>query len=180
MSRIGKLPIKLTKGVQVQTSEGEVQVSSGSSVLKIPVHSMIDVQVDGEQVVLKRKNDTPQVRARHGLYRALIYNAVVGVSSGWQKTLVMKGVGYKAKVSGKVLELNLGYSHPIPMKIPDNLDVKVDKNNITVKGIDRARVGQFCAQVRKWREPEPYLGKGIHYSDEVIRRKAGKSGGEKK
>lgn len=180
MSRIGKLPVQITEGVDVTVSPGnEVHIKSGQNLLKIPVNPVISVQVKDESVVLTRKNDEPKVRAYHGLYRALIQNAVTGVSKGWTKTLIFKGVGYKANVAGKHLEMNLGYSHPIKMEIPEGLTVKVEKTSITVSGADRAQVGQFSAQIRSLREPEPYLGKGIRYSDEVIRRKAGKSGGEK-
>ena len=180
MSRIGKLPIILAAGVKVEVGAGgEVCVSAGHRVLKILVQPVIDVLVADGKVILTRKNNEPQTRAWHGLYRKLIDNAVVGLSSGWKKTLIMKGVGYKASVSGRCLELHLGYSSPVKMKIPEDLEVQVKKNNLIISGIDRAAVGQFCAQVREWRKPEPYLGKGIRYSDEVIRRKAGKSGGEK-
>lgn len=180
MSRIGKMPVVLAAGVKVEVgTSGEVCVSAGNRTLKIPVQPAIDVHVADGKVVLTRKNDEPQTRAWHGLYRKLIDNAVVGLSTGWQKTLIMKGVGYKASVSGKYLELHLGYSRPVKMEIPEGLTVKVVKNNLVISGVDRAVVGQFCAQVRQLREPEPYLGKGIHYSDEVLRRKAGKSGGEK-
>ena len=180
MSRIGKLPVKVVQGVDVSVSpDNEVHVKSGQNLLKIPVNPIINVQVKDGSVVLTRKSDEPKVRAYHGLYRALIQNAVTGVSKGWTKTLILKGVGYKANVAGKNLEMSLGYSHPIKMEIPEGLTVKVEKTNVTVSGADRAKVGQFSAQIRSWREPEPYLGKGIRYSDEVIRRKAGKSGGEK-
>ena len=180
MSRIGKLPVQIIKGVEVSISpDNEVSVKSAQKVLKIPVNPVINVQVKDNVLVLTRKNDEPKTRAWHGLYRALIQNAVTGVSQGWSKTLVLKGVGYKANVSGKTLEMNLGYSHPVKMQVPEGLTVKVEKMNITVSGADRAQVGQFSAQIRSWREPEPYLGKGIRYSDEIIRRKAGKSGGEK-
>lgn len=180
MSRIGKLPIKIIKGVEVAVSPtNEVSVKSGQNVLKIQVNPVINVQVKEGSVVLTRKNDEPKVRSWHGLYRSLIQNAVTGVSKGWTKTLIFKGVGYKANVAGKNLEMNLGYSHPIKMPIPEGLSVKVEKTNIMVQGADRAKVGQFSAQIRSLREPEPYLGKGIRYSDEVIRRKSGKSGGEK-
>ena len=180
MSRIGKLPVEIVQGVEVTVSpDNEVHVKSGQSFLKIPVNPVINVQVKDGSVVLTRQNDTPKVRAYHGLYRALIQNAVTGVSKGWTKTLIFKGVGYKANVAGKYLEMNLGYSHPIKMEIPKDLTVKVEKMSIIVSGSDRAQVGQFSAQIRSWRKPEPYLGKGIRYSDEVIRRKAGKSGGEK-
>ena len=172
--------MKVVQGVDVSVSpDNEVHVKSGQNLLKIPVNPIINVQVKDGSVVLTRKSDEPKVRAYHGLYRALIQNAVTGVSKGWTKTLILKGVGYKANVAGKNLEMSLGYSHPIKMEIPEGLTVKVEKTNVTVSGADRAKVGQFSAQIRSWREPEPYLGKGIRYSDEVIRRKAGKSGGEK-
>ena len=180
MSRIGKLPIVLSAGVTVHAANGgEVKVHSSKGDLLFQIPPVISVKVEEGRAVITRSNDEPQTRAWHGLYRMLIANAVKGLSSGWSKTLVMKGVGYKAKVQGQSLDLNLGYSHPILMDIPKGLEVKVVKNNITVSGIDKALVGQFCAKIRQLREPEPYLGKGIHYSDEIIRRKAGKSGGEK-
>ena len=158
---------------------GEVCVKSAGRLLKIPVNPVIDVRVENGSVVLTRKNDEAQTRAFHGLYRALIQNAVTGVSVGWTKTLVFKGVGYKVSVSGKVLDVHFGYSHPVKMEIPEGLSVKVEKANIIVSGADRGQVGQFSAQIRSLREPEPYLGKGVRYSDEVIRRKAGKSSSEK-
>ena len=175
------MPVELVKGVSVDiTSGGEVCVkgADGRS-LRVWVKPVINVEVKDGKVVLTRQNDEPQTRAWHGLYRKLIYNAVVGLSTGWSKVLVMKGVGYKASVSGNILELHLGYSRPVKMEIPKDIKVKVEKSNLKVSGMDRAEVGEFCARIRKLREPEPYLGKGIRYSDEVIRRKAGKSGGEK-
>ena len=180
MSRIGKLPVKIAGGVQVNVQpDNKVCVQSGGKVLTIPVNPVIKVSVKDGSVVLTRANDEPKSRAWHGLYRALIQNAVTGLSVGWTKTLIFKGVGYKAHAAGKVLEMNVGYSHPVKMKIPEGLTVKVEKTSVIVSGADRAQVGQFSAQIRSLREPEPYLGKGIRYSDEVIRRKAGKSGGEK-
>lgn len=180
MSRIGKMPIELKTGVEVNIqANNEVVVKCGANTLKVVVNPVIDVKLEESKIVLTRKNNEPQTRAWHGLYRALLYNAVVGVSSGWSKTLMYKGVGYKAQVSGQNLEMNLGFSHPVKMLIPQGITVKTGKNSLAVSGADRAQVGQFCAQIRSLREPEPYLGKGIHYSDETIRRKAGKSGGEK-
>jgi len=180
MSRIGKLPIEISKGVDVNISpDNEVSVKSGAKKLNVQVNSVINVQVKDGSVILTRKNDEPKSRAFHGLYRALIQNAVTGVSKGWTKTLIFKGVGYKAQVSGSVLEMHLGYSHPIKMNIPKDLEVKVEKTSVIVSGVDRALVGQFSAQIRSLREPEPYLGKGVRYSDEVIRRKQGKSGSDK-
>ena len=180
MSRVGNAPVLLTKGVDVQiNSHNEVSIKSGQNLLKIQVNPVIKVKVHDGKVLLTRKNDEPQTKAWHGLYRALISNAVVGVSSGWERKLVFKGVGYKAQVSGTNLEMNLGYSHPIKMVIPTGLTVKTEKSSIIVQGADRAKVSQFAAQIRSLRKPEPYLGKGVRYSDEKIRRKAGKSGGDK-
>ena len=180
MSRVGNAPVLLTKGVDVQiNSHNEVSIKSGQNLLKIQVNPVIKVKVHDGKVLLTRKNDEPQTKAWHGLYRALISNAVVGVSSGWERKLVFKGVGYKAQVSGTNLEMNLGYSHPIKMVIPTGLTVKTEKSSIVVQGADRAKVSQFAAQIRSLRKPEPYLGKGVRYSDEKIRRKAGKSGGDK-
>ena len=181
MSRIGKLPVQIAQGLEVTVNpNNEVCVKSGARSLKIPVNPVIGVGVKEGAVVLTRANDEPKSKAWHGLYRALIQNAVTGLSKGWTKTLIFKGVGYKAHLSGKILEMNVGYSHPVKMPIPEGLTVKVEKTSIIVSGADRAQVGQFSAQIRSLREPEPYLGKGIRYSDETIRRKAGKSGGESK
>jgi len=180
MSRIGKMPIELRAGVEVDIqADNEVLVKSGGNTLKVAVSPVIDVRLEDGKIVLTRKNNEPQTRAWHGLYRALLYNAVIGLSSGWSKTLMYKGVGYKAQVSGQNLELSLGFSHPVKILIPKDIEVKTGKNNLTVSGADKAQVGQFCAQIRSLRKPEPYLGKGIRYSDEIIRGKAGKSGGEK-
>ena len=181
MSRIGKLPVKINQGVEVAVgADNNVSVKSGQNVLNIPVNPAVQVKVADGSVVLSRQSDEPKVRAWHGLYRALIQNAVTGVSEGWTKTLVFKGVGYKAVVGGENLDMSLGYSHPIKMKIPKGLKVQVEKTQIKISGADRAQVGQFSAQIRSLRKPEPYLGKGIRYSDEVIQRKAGKSGGGEK
>ncbi len=180
MSRIGKKPVTIVSGVEVQVSkDNEVSVKSAQTLLKISVNPVISVQVKDGTVVLLRKNNEIKSRCYHGLYRMLIHNAVVGVSEGWKKILLFKGVGYKASVSGKFLNMKLGYSHPVKMEIPEGITVKVEKSSIIISGADRAIVGQFSAKIRSWRKPEPYLGKGIRYSDEVIRRKAGKSSGDK-
>lgn len=180
MSRIGKLPIEIIKGMEVSiSSDNEVAIKLAQNILKVPVKPIISVQVKEGYIILTRKNNEPKVRALHGLYRALIQNAVTGVSKGWSKTLILKGVGYKAKVEGNILNLSLGFSHPVNMDIPSTLTVKVDKTTLLISGLNKAEVGQFSAQIRSLRKPEPYLGKGIRYSDEVIRRKAGKSGGDK-
>lgn len=180
MSRIGRAPVFFESGVQVSvTPANEVVVKGGKSSMTIPLKKQIKAKVEGNQVVLSRENDEPATRALHGLARALIQNAVTGVSRGWSRELTLNGVGYRAAVSGKTLELNLGYSHPIKYAIPEGVEVKVDKNTtVLVSGADRSKVGQVAAKIRSFRPPEPYLGKGVKYAEEHIRRKAGKSGGK--
>ena len=180
MSRIGKLPITIEKGVEVSVSDANVvTVKNGKSTEVINVNSSLTVKKEDGSVTLTRKNDEAQTRAYHGLYRTLIANAVLGVTKGWKKTLELNGVGYRSSVKGKSLELNLGYSHPIKYDIPAGIEIKVEKNTtINVSGSSKALVGQVAAKIRSYRPPEPYLGKGVKYSDEVIKRKAGKSAGK--
>ena len=182
MSRIGKMPVSLSEGLEVQvTSNNEVCLKKQGKELKVLVRPEIEVSVDQGQLTLKRKNDDPKTKAFHGLYRALIQNAVKGLSEGWSKSLKLNGVGYKAAISGQKLELNLGYSHPIFFSIPLGIEIKVKKQiQIDISGANRQQVGQVAAQLRSLRPPEPYLGKGVRYLGEVIRKKAGKSGAEKK
>ena len=181
MSRIGKKPIVLTSGLECQVSpNNEVSIKKGPQSLKVLVHPSIKVTTKDSQIVLNRKDDNYRSKAFHGLYRSLIQNAVHGLTEGWSKDLKFNGVGYKAKVSGKKLEMNFGYSHPIIFDIPEGIEISVEKSQISVKGIDRQKVGQVAAQIRDVRPPEPYLGKGVRYADEVIVKKAGKSGAEKK
>lgn len=177
MSRIGRATIFLNDKVQVNvTPENVVVVKGGNKELKVPMQPSITATVADNQVNLTRNNEEPRTRAFHGLYRALIQNAVTGVTTGWSKTLELNGVGYRASVSGKNLELILGYSHPISYPIPNGIEIKVEKQtSVTVTGADKELVGQVAAKIRGFRPPEPYLGKGVKYSDEYIRRKAGKS-----
>ena len=183
MSRVGKNPIDIKQGVEVSLSSSHVVTvkGGGNKSLQISLNPQIELkQVDGK-VILVRKDESRKTRALHGLFRSLINNAVVGVSDGWAKELILNGVGYKASVSGKMLELNLGYSHPIKYIIPEGIEIKVTKQTrISVSGIDKELVGRVANKIRSFRPPEPYLGKGVKYADETIRRKAGKSGGEKK
>ena len=176
------MPVTLTEGLEVQVAGGnEVCLKKKGRELKVLVRPEIEVKVDQKQLTLTRKNEDPATKAFHGLYRALIQNAVKGLNEGWSKSLKLNGVGYKAVVSGQKLEVNLGYSHPISVKIPEGIDIKVEKQTqIHISGADRQKVGQMAAQLRSLRPPEPYLGKGVRYLDEVIRKKAGKSGAEKK
>lgn len=180
MSRVGRSPVYFESGVQVTvTPDNEVIVKGGKVSLTVPMKKIVSAKVEGNQVVFVRANDEPQSRAFHGLYRALVQNAVTGVSKGWSRELTLNGVGYRAAVAGKTLELNLGYSHPIKFPIPEGIEIKVEKNtSVTVSGADRGKVGQVAAKIRSFRPPEPYLGKGVKYADEKLRRKAGKSAGK--
>lgn len=175
MSRIGKKPVVVPSGVTIELNDETLKVKGPKGELTLVIHPKVLIeQKDSEIIVnVKRPEDKSQ-RALWGLFRSLISNMVVGVTTGFTKVLEINGVGYKAAIADKKLVLNLGYSHPIEMEVPVGLEAKVEKNVITIVGINRQAVGQFAAQVRSQREPEPYKGKGIKYSDEVIRRKAGK------
>ena len=177
MSRIGRLPVVIPAGVTVDVKENNyvvVKGSKGTLERELPVE--MDIKVEDGQVVVTRPNDLKRMKALHGLTRTLIQNMVIGVSEGYQKVLEVNGVGYKAAKQGKKLVLSLGYSHPVEMEDPEGLETTVDGNKITVKGISKEKVGQYAAEIREKRKPEPYKGKGIKYSDEVIRRKVGKTG----
>jgi large subunit ribosomal protein L6 len=177
MSRIGRSPVVLDKTVQVTVGANNLVTIKGQKyTLKVPVRPEIKVNVGGDSLTLEPANSEPQTRAYHGLYRSLIQNAVTGVTKGWMKELELNGVGYRAAVNGKKLELTLGYSHPISFPIPDGIEVTVEKQTkVAIKGADKGLVGEVSAKIRSFRPPEPYLGKGIKYSDEVIKKKAGKS-----
>lgn len=180
MSRVGKAPVAIASGVQVTVSPAnEVVVKGAKATMKVTMRPEVAAKVENNQIVLSRKDNTQQARALHGLYRALVQNAMTGVTAGFSKSLELVGVGYRAAVSGKKLELSLGFSHPIHFPIPDGIEVKVDKQTmITVTGPSRELVGQVAAKIRGFRPPEPYLGKGVKYSDEKLRRKEGKSAGK--
>ena len=177
MSRIGRLPVVVPAGVTVEVKENNyvvVKGSKGTLERNLPVE--MDIKVEDGQVVVTRPNDLKKMKALHGLTRTLIHNMVVGVSEGYEKVLEVNGVGYRAQKQGKKLVLSLGYSHPVEMEDPEGLETTVDGNKITVKGISKEKVGQYAAEIREKRAPEPYKGKGIKYADEVIRRKVGKTG----
>ena len=177
MSRIGRLPVVVPAGVTVEVKENNyvvVKGSKGTLERNLPVE--MDIKVEDGHVVVTRPNDLKKMKARHGLTRTLIHNMVVGVSEGYEKVLEVNGVGYRAQKQGKKLVLSLGYSHPVEMEDPEGLETTVDGNKITVKGISKEKVGQYAAEIREKRRPEPYKGKGIKYADEVIRRKVGKTG----
>ena len=175
MSRIGKKPVVIPSGVTVDIKAQDLKIKGPKGELALAIHPKVTVVQDGQNILVSVKHETlKDERALWGLFRSLINNMVTGVTAGFAKTLEINGVGYKAAVTGKKLVLNLGYSHPIEMEIPAGIEVKVEKNILTISGIDRQLVGQFSAVIRSQREPEPYKGKGIKYSDETIRRKAGK------
>ena len=177
MSKVGKLPVAIPAGVTVNVANGVISVKGPKGELKQSFHDEIDIKVEGTEVVLTTKNGAKQTNAYHGLYRSLINNMVKGVTEGFTKTLVITGVGYRAEVKGKELVMNLGYSSDYIAIIPDGLTVVATPDGkLTVSGIDKQLVGEFCSQVRKLRKPEPYKGKGIRYETEVIRRKVGKTG----
>ena len=167
-------------GVKVNvTPANEVVVQGSKWTQKVAMRPEITAKFENGQVVLSRKDETQASRALHGLYRALVQNAVTGVTTGFTKSLDLVGVGYRAAVSGKKLELSLGYSHPIHFPIPEGIEVKVEKQtNISITGANKELVGQVAAKIRGFRPPEPYLGKGVKYSDEKLRRKEGKSAGK--
>ncbi len=177
MSRIGKKPIGIPDGVTIEIAKGEVQAKGPKGTLRCVVPDGIGAKLKDGTLVFERSDDTKTSRARHGLARALANNMIVGVSAGFSKQLEIEGVGYRADVKGKVLNLLLGFSHPVTMDIPEGLKVAVEGNTkLSIEGVDKQMVGQFAADVRSLRPPEPYKGKGIRYHDEHIRRKVGKAG----
>jgi len=179
MSRIGKQIIKLAKDLELSLDENrQVTIKGKEKSLQIPFPENLELKKEGDQVSILRKKEDKKTRSLHGLTRALIQNAVIGLSQGWSKSLELNGVGYRANISGNKLELNLGYSHPISYEIPKGIEIKVEKQTkVHVKGSDKEKVGLTAHQIRSFRPVEPYLAKGIKYFDEQVRRKAGKSGG---
>ena len=192
MSRIGRHPVAVPAGVEVKIAENNVVTVKGPKGTlekalptemsikledgQVVVPSEMDIKVENSEIVVTRPNDLKKMKSLHGLTRTLIQNMVIGVSQGYEKALEVNGVGYRAQKQGKKLVLSLGYSHPVEMEDPEGLESTVDGNKIVVKGIDKEKVGQYAAEIRDKRRPEPYKGKGIKYADEVIRRKEGKTG----
>ena len=178
MSRIGRLPVTVPAGVTVEIAENNkvtVKGPKGTLVKELPVE--MEIKLEDGKVVVTRPNDLKKMKSLHGLTRTLINNMVVGVSQGYEKVLEINGVGYRAAKSGNKLTLSLGYSHPVEMVDPEGIETVLEgQNKITVKGIDKEKVGQYAAEIRDKRSPEPYKGKGIKYADEVSRRKVGKTG----
>ena len=177
MSRIGVLPIAIPKGVTVDVKPAEVSVKGPKGELSQIFSDEVSVEVKDEQIVVSRKDDSKVAKSKHGLYRNLIRNMVVGVSDGFTRSLLINGVGYRAEVQGTVLVLNLGYSNPVEYPIPENLSITCDgPTKIIVSGISKQHVGQAASEIRSIRPPEPYKGKGVRYEDEYVRRKVGKAG----
>ena len=177
MSKVGKLPVAIPQGVTVTVDSGLVTVKGPKGELKQAVNNKVTVDVKDAEVVVNPSDNSKAANAAHGLYRVLINNMVIGVSQGFSKTLIINGVGYRAEVKGNQLVMNLGYSNEFIAIIPEGLTVTTDPSGkITISGIDKQRVGEFSAQLRTLRMPEPYKGKGIRYDHEVIRRKVGKTG----
>ena len=177
MSRIGRMPIAIPAGVTVSIAENnKVTVKGPKGTLERVLPAEMEIKQEGAEVVVSRPNDLKKMRSLHGLTRTLIANMVTGVTAGYEKALEVNGVGYRAAKQGMKLVLSLGYSHPVEMIDPEGLESTVDGNKIVVKGIDKEKVGQYAAEIRTKRPPEPYKGKGIKYVDETIRRKVGKTG----
>jgi large subunit ribosomal protein L6 len=177
MSRIGKLPVAIPAGVEVKVEDGNVITVKGpKGTLTRKLVDELEVKVEGAEVVVTRPNDLKRSKSLHGLTRTLVFNMIEGVTNGYTKVLEINGVGYRAAKSGNKLTLTLGYSHPVDMVDPEGITTTVDGNKITVAGIDKEKVGQFAAEIRTKRPPEPYKGKGIKYETETIRRKVGKTG----
>lgn len=177
MSRIGKLPVAVPAGVKITAASGLITVEGPKGKLTQDYNDLVEIKIENNHVVVSRVNDTKPARSAHGLYRSLISNMVTGVTTGYTKTLIINGVGFRAEVQGKLLVMNLGYSNDFIAGIPENLTVTADnQGKIIISGIDKQAVGEYAAEIRKLRKSEPYKGKGIRYDNEIIRRKVGKSG----
>ena len=178
MSRIGKQPIVLPSGVKVEIKGTHIKVTGNKGILERDIRPEIEVKQEGDQIIVSPKGTSKRILAFWGMTRSLLNNMVVGVDKGFQKKLVVEGVGYRAKVERSILTLNVGYSNPVDFSLPDGIAADVDKNNvITLDGIDKELLGLTAARIRQVRKPEPYKGKGIRYEDEYIARKVGKAGG---
>lgn len=176
MSRIGKMPIALPGAVKVAVKDGEVQVQGPKGTLLTPIPAGIDCVVEGTTLLVRRADDLKQTKALHGLTRALLANAVKGVTDGYKRELDIVGVGYKAAVDGQKAVFNIGYSHPIELPIPAGIKIAVEKNtHVVVEGFDKQLVGQVAAKIHSYKKPDPYKGKGVMYTGEKIIRKAGKA-----
>ncbi|MGL1861885.1 MAG: 50S ribosomal protein L6 [Pseudodesulfovibrio sp.] len=176
MSRIGKNPIAIPAGVEVSIGASEIEIKGPKGTLKTAVHPTVEYKIEDGNVTVSRIDDSRLARGQHGLRRTLLANCVDGVSKGYSKGLEVIGVGYKVSVQGKKIVLVVGYSHPVEFDLPAGIEAKAEGIKLTIEGIDKQLVGEVAAQIRRVRPPEPYKGKGIKYAEEIIRRKAGKSG----
>jgi len=180
MSRIGKKPVPIPPGVEVKMADQEIQVKGPKGTLFTPKSPELDYAIESGVVTVSRRDDETRSRAQHGLCRTLLANCIEGVTQGFSKTLEVNGVGFRVAVKGNVVELAVGFSHPVLMELPHGIAAKAEGQKLTLSGIDKALVGETAARIRRIRKPEPYKGKGIKYETEVIRRKAGKSGSKGK
>ena len=178
MSRVGKRPVTVASGVEVSLDGTCLVAKKGNLEKRLETHGRVGISIDGAEVTFTRVGEEKQDAAYWGTYRALLNNIIIGLDKGYEKSLEINGVGYRAAVSGKVLNLQLGFSHPIDFNIPEGLEITVVKNIINIKGPDKQAVGQAAAEIRDFRPPEPYKGKGVKYTDEHIIRKAGKAAGK--
>lgn len=176
MSRIGKMPIQIPDGVKIELNQDLLSVKGPKGELKRTIHPNVNVNTENDQLVVTVNDETKESKSLHGLFRALIANMVTGVTQGFEKILEIVGVGYRVEIAGNTATFHLGYSHPIVYELPNGIEAAVDKTKISLKGIDKELLGKTAAKIRSFRKPEPYKGKGIKYADEVIIRKAGKTG----
>ena len=176
MSRIGKLPVDIPAGVIITVGDSEITVAGPKGTLQVPVQQNTTTKVEENKIVVTRKDDMPESKAWHGLQRALLNNAVIGVTKGFEKKLEINGVGFRLSGGPQEIEMALGFSHPVKYKAPEGITLTTNKMEITVSGIDKQKVGQVAAEIRALKKPEPYKGKGIKYVDEHIIHKAGKAG----
>ena len=176
MSRIGKRPIPISKDVQADLKGDILTVKGPKGQLTQKIHERVNVKTEDGQIVVTVNDESRTSKAFHGLFRALIANMVTGVTQGFERILEIVGVGYRAELSGRIATFHLGYSHPIVFELPEGIDLNIDRTRLTLSGIDKELLGRTAAKIRGFRKPEPYKGKGIRYSDEIIRKKAGKTG----
>jgi len=175
MSRVGKKPVTVANGIDVSVDGTAIVAKKGKNEKRLETHGRVEISIDGAEVTFGRVGEDKESSAFWGTYRALFANIIEGLDKGFKKSLEINGVGYRAAVQGKILNLQLGFSHPIEFPIPEGIEVKVDKNVIHLSGTDKQTIGQVAAEIRSFRPPEPYKGKGVKYTDETIIRKAGKS-----
>jgi len=178
MSRIGKQPVSIPSGIDVSEKDGIITFKKGNVEKTLDTKNYVNIEIKDNEIVFAPKGDDRQSRAFWGTFRSLANNIVVGLTTGYEKKLEINGVGYRAAVKGNVLEMQLGFSHPINYEFPKDVSITVEKNIITIKSDDKQRIGQIAAEIRGFRPPEPYKGKGVKYVDEVIIRKAGKTAGK--